>query len=172
MNAKLTLEDAKRHIRQREAVREQSQQLQIADNSSHSMGEVSRPRPHRGRGGATSNHSWQKLRDKPDQKCTRCGKPRHKQGERYPAKTATCHKCKGKCFSKTVAATIQEDEAQDSAFLGPVTTESESTWNSTLKIARERIQFKLDTGAEVTAVSEATYRKLRDNNLQKAIRTL
>ena len=44
MNAKLTLEDAK-EIRQREAVREQSQQLQTADNSSHSMGEVSRPTP-------------------------------------------------------------------------------------------------------------------------------
>ena len=85
MNAKLTLEDAKK-IRQREAVRERSQQLQTADKSSHSMGEVSRPRPHRSWGGATSNHSRQRPRDKLDLKCTRCDKPGHKQGDRCPAK--------------------------------------------------------------------------------------
>ena len=54
MNAKLTLEEAKKEIRQREAVREQSKQLQATDGGCHnSMGEVRRPRPQRSRGGAT-----------------------------------------------------------------------------------------------------------------------
>ena len=145
------------------------------------MGEVRRPRPHRGKGGATTNHSRQRPRDKPDHKCTRCGKPRHKLGDKCPAKTATCHKCKRKghyssqCFSKTVAATTQEGETQqdlDAAFLGPVIVENESTWMNTVRIAGEQSQFKLDTGAEVTAVSESTYRKLRGINLQKATRSL
>ena len=74
----------------------------------------------------------------------------------------------------TVAATTQEGETQqaDAAFLGPVIAESESTWTSTLQIAGEQIHFKLDTGAEVTSVSEATYRKLRGVNLQKTTRSL
>ena len=178
MSTKLTLEDAKKENRQREAMREQSQQLQIADNTSHSMGEVSRSRPHHSRGGATSNHSRQRPRDKPDHKCTRCGKPRHKQGDIYvlpkqPPVTSAKGHYSSQCFSKTVAAITQEGEAQqDSAFLGPVTTESESTWTSTLKIAGEWIQFKLDTSAEVTAVSEATYHKLRGVSLRKATRIL
>ena len=183
MNAKLTLEEAKKEVRQREAVREQSQQLQAADSSSHSsMGEVRRPRPHRGRGGATPNHGrqGQRDRDKQDHKCTTCGKTKHKPGDKCPAKAATCHKCKRKghyssqCFSKTVTATTQEGETQqaDAAFLGPVIAENESTWTSTLRIAGQQIHFKLDTGAEVTAVSEATYCKLRGVNLQKATRSL
>ena len=68
-------------------------------------------------------------------------KPRHKQEDTCPAKTATCNKCKrrghysSQCFSKTVAATTEEDEAQqDEVILNPVNTESES------KIAGEQIQ--------------------------------
>ena len=63
LNAQLTLEGAKKKIRQREAVQEQSQQLQVADSSSHSshssMGEVRKPRPQRAKGGATS-HNWRR----------------------------------------------------------------------------------------------------------------
>ena len=33
-----------------------------------------------------------------------------------------------------------------------MTVENQSTWTDTLQIAGKRIQFKLDTGAEVTAV--------------------
>ena len=59
MNAKLTLEEAKKEIRQREAVREQSKQLQATVSGNHSsMGEVRRPRPQRSKGGAT-NHGKQ-----------------------------------------------------------------------------------------------------------------
>ena len=184
MNAKLTLEEAKKEIRQREAVREQSKQLQATDGGCHnSMGEVRRPRPQRSRGGATF-HSRPKPRDRdrPDHKnkCTRCGQPKHTPGVKCPAKAANCNKCKrrghysSQCFSKTVASATREGEAhsQDAAFLGPVETENQSTWTSTLRMAGEDIQFKLDTGAEVTAVSEATYRKLRRVYLQKANRPL
>ena len=125
MNTKLTLEVAKKEIWQRGAVREQSQQLQVADCDNHSsVGEVKRPRPQRSKGGAT-NYNRHRLRDKPDNKCTRCGKIKHKPGDKCPAKTAVYHKCRRKghysaqCFSKTVAATTQEGDAQqDAAFLG------------------------------------------------------
>ena len=143
------------------------------------MREVRRPRPQRSKGGAT-NHSKHQPRDRTGHKCTRCGRTKHRPGDKCPAKTAICHKCNRKghyaasqCFSKTVSTATQDGEAcQDVAYLGPVKAENENTWTSTLQIAGKKIQFKLDTGAEVTAVSEATYRNLRRVNLQKANRPL
>ena len=76
------------------------------------------------------------------------------------------------CFSKTVAASAHEVEAEDPAFLGALTGNSDMNWTSTLRIAGKRIQFKLDTGAEVTAISETTYHKLEKIPLQKASRSL
>ena len=177
MNAKLTLEEAKKEIRQREAMREQSKQLQGGCHDS--MGEVRRHRPQRSKGGAPYR-GRPKPRDRPDHKCTRCGKAKHAPGDKCPASTAICHKCKRKghyssqCFSKTVASASQDGEphSQDAAFLGPVETENKNTWTSTLQIAGKDIRFKLDTGAEVTAVSEATYRQLKRVRLQKAHRPL
>lgn len=85
---------------------------------------------------------------------------KHKPGDRCPAKQTFC-KRKGHyatcCFSKTVAGSACEVEADDQ---GTLTNNSDASWTSTLKIAGKRIQFKLDTGAEVTAISEATYNKL------------
>ena len=49
---------------------------------------------------------------------------------------------------------------------------SDSSWTSTLRIAGKRIQFKLDTGAEVTSISETTYQKLDKIPLQRASRSL
>ena len=68
------------------------------------------------------------------------------------------------CFSKTAAASAHEVEAEDPAF--------DISWTSNLRIAGRRIQFKLDTGAELTAISEATYHKLDKIPLQKSSRSL
>ena len=63
-------------------------------------------------------------------------------------------------------------EAEDSAFLGVLTGNRDTSWTTTLKIAGIRIQFKLDTGAEVIAISGTTYHKLDKIPLQKATRSL
>ena len=96
--------------------------------------------------------------------CGRCGLIKHKPGDRCPAKQAICRKCNKKgqyaacCFSKTVAASAHEVEAEDPAFLEALTNNSDTSRTSNLRIAGRRIQFKLDMGAEVTAISEATYK--------------
>ena len=174
MNAELTLEKAKKTIRQKEAVREQTQQLQGSDNNNHkNVDEVRRPRPQRRRGGPT-HRNRQTLGDQPrgtrgqaSHNCSRCGHATHKTGDRCPARSATCHKCGKKghylsqCFSKTTHASARVVEAdQESAFLGSVTEQNQVQWTTTLRIARKNVRFKLDTGAEVTAISEATYRTL------------
>ena len=185
MKADLTLEEAKKTIRQKEAVREHTQQLHTADHKS--VEEVRNPRPQWSRN-AHNQHTRRAHRDARDKRgsprgqtnhnCTRCGQTKHKPGDRCPAKQAVCRKCNKKghyaacCFSKTVAASAHEVEAEDPAFLGTLTNNSNTSWSSTLRIAGKRIQFKLDTGAEVTAISETTYHKLGKIPIQKPSRSL
>ena len=69
---------------------------------------------------------------------------------------------------QTVAASAHEVEAEDPAFLGTLINDSNT---SNLRIAGRRIQFKLDTGAEVTVISETTYDKLDKIPLQKSSRS-
>ena len=96
--------------------------------------------------------------------CTRCGKKQHTRNK-CPARDATCHKCgkKGhystKCRSKTV-----DDSNLETAFLDAATAAAEeNAWYADILVGKyrgEKVTFKLDTGAEVTAVSQDTYRML------------
>lgn len=186
MKADLTLELAKKTIRQSEAVREHTQQLNATEHKS--VEEVRNPRPRQRSRNAHGQHARHVHRDARDKRggpkgqsnhnCTRCGQTKHKPGDQCPAKQATYRKCNRKghyaacCFSKTVAASAHEVEAQETAFLGTLTSNGDTSWTSTLRIAGKRIQFKLDTGAEVTAISESTYQKLSKIPLQKPSRSL
>ena len=182
MDAELTLETAKKKIRQKEAVREQNLQLHTAGRTV--VEEVRQPprRPQRQQRGLSNHYVPSHVpRDKKspprgqsNHKCTRCGQSTHK-GDKCPAKSAECHRChrkghyRSQCFSKTVAASTN---SMESAFLGSVSTDNETSWTTTLRVTGKRIQFKLDTGAEVTAISENTYRTLGRIKLQQPTRSL
>ena len=59
-----------------------------------------------------------------------------------------------------VAASTSELQTEDWAFLGTLAATGDSTWRCTVNLNGMDTQFKLDTGAEVTAVSEWTYKSL------------
>ena len=118
------------------------------------------------------------------------GHPRHQ----CPARDATCHRCKrqghysSQCLSKTVAeltTEVQEltvndpdhhtDEPTFSNVVylntvgGDSATEQNSTtsWNVQVAINNKVLLFKVDTGADVTAMSESAWQQLNsDNKLQ------
>ena len=46
------------------------------------------------------------------------------------------------------------------------------SWTTTLTIKEKKVNFKLDTGAEVTAISEQAYQSLTGIELQKASKVL
>ncbi len=108
--------------------------------------------------------------------CKCCSRERH-SADRCPARNATCHKCNRKghysaqCLSKTVAAVTQEINL-DAAFLGTVVSEQKSSWTIELLLGSKRTPFKLDTGAEVTAISEETYKTLPKVALQAPLKAL
>ena len=49
---------------------------------------------------------------------------------------------------------------------------SSSSWRSTVSLNDKAVEFKLDTGAEVTAVSEETYKQVYGKQLQRPMRVL
>ena len=83
-----------------------------------------------------------------------------------PAKDATCHRCNKKghygvqCLSKRKQVS-EVVGGIDSAFLGEVDPGQNTACSTTLQLNRRKTQFKLDTGAEATAISMETYRALQ-----------
>ena len=183
----LSLEKTKKCIRQREAVKEQHRKLQDCSTKTNPivLDEVRdrRPSPDWTKG------SPQKFRkgmtptsQKPqrgfkgpgkDRLCKRCGKD-HPAGK-CPARGVTCFKCSKKghfqtqCLTKTLAATTQERDV-DTAFLGTLNAGQPSTctWFTTLELNGQEVNFKLNTGAEVTAISNKTYTQLQGVGRLKA----
>ena len=58
-----------------------------------------------------------------------------------------------------MARVYEEDEASmvDSAFLGNISLDQKYTWNAKITLCGKRVEFKLDTGAEVSALSDRVY---------------
>ena len=108
----------------------------------------------------------QRLSSSSFKKCSRCGKEPHTRNK-CPAKDAVCHACQKKghyssqCRSKTV-----DESTLESAFLDAATTSSEEkAWFAEIFVGSHgshKVTFKLDTGAEVTAVSQEKYQTLPD----------
>jgi len=97
--------------------------------------------------------------------CTRCGKSPSHPRQFCPAKDATCHKCKKKghyqalCKSRkkvdmVVSDTHEEEEPVDN-FLGTVHSSEGKAWTVSLYLNNTKLEFKIDTGAEVTVIPES-----------------
>ena len=181
LDAELTLEKAKKRIRQSEAVREQQQTLKGPTDGN--MDEIrrrsnkSRQRSHGNAGDRRDRHNrgnrgreWPKQTTDDAKPCGRYGRGRH-QRDKCPARDAVCHNCQRKghysaqCFRKTVS-TMEEEETLDTAFLDTVSGDRSKAWIAKISVCDREVQFKLDTGAEVTAISERMWQMLGKPQLQ------
>ena len=101
--------------------------------------------------------------------CSCCGGSSHAR-DKCPAKKATCHRCNKKghyrsqCFTKQVSE-LTSESILETAFLDTLATEPTSAWFASVKLNKQEINFKLDTGAEVTAISEEVYQGLQKPKL-------
>ena len=138
-------------IRQREAVQEQQLVLKEKPKTLD---------------GLRANQGFPRKRTKQHPKqCFRCGNRPH-PWESCPAREAWCHRCKrkGHYESQCRSRNVQREEnwgggaasAIDAAFLGTMDSNQESTWRTKLLLSGLECDFKLDTGAEVTAISDQT----------------
>ena len=157
MDEALTLDKAKKSVRQREAVKEQQSFLKREETSlDYVKSKDNSSRPHK-----------RTQQPPPANKCIRCGKGRHTR-QNCPARDSTCYKC-GKqghfstvCLSKTIA-NISEDPTEtepiETSYLNVMTNNHQATtsWNIQVKVNGKAVMFVIDTGAEVSAISRNVY---------------
>ena len=195
MDSTLTVEKAKKTIRQKEAVQEQGRELESERKGSNPLEEL-------GKTIAELQTSMDELKRRPGAggrgrgrlgvkrpggattaSCTRCGYDQHQRGERCPAVEGTCHRCgrKGhfssRCFARTPGpATVAEVDSDpifpDMEYLDAVNGGNTSPWMVTLVIGNKPVEFKVDTGAAVTAISEETYKMLQQPELYSSPKAL
>ena len=88
-----------------------------------------------------------------------------------------CHKCSKKghyssvCCSKGVA-TVSEEQQENSGFLDTISETKGTSWTTPIKINGQEIVFKLDTGAEATAISTKAFKTLKNVKLQNSAKVL
>ena len=103
------------------------------------------------------------------QSCFRCGKDPSHSRERCPARNSTCNKCSKVghwakvCRNKVVAEIFKENGEGNTnyEFLGEITSKDNAQWRIDLKLNGEKLQFKMDTGADETRIPYITYDSMR-----------
>ena len=110
------------------------------------------------------------------QKCERCGYAQHARDQKCPAAGQKCKNCNRRGHFASVCrsskqtygpthATASEVQTDGPAgpFLGVVDcTTNTDAWFVTLTVRRNRLRFKIDTGADVTVISEETWLAMRN----------
>ena len=103
-------------------------------------------------------------------KCNFCGRSPAHQKAMCPAREATCFNCRKVghfgvvCRATNSVDAISKHPDPEVAFLGEV-TQNDDPWSSTVAMeamgtqCRAEICFKLDTGADVTVISQSDYRR-------------
>ena len=176
LDADLTLEKAMRLVRQNEAVGEQQKVLQgnleykkeslvrqnetVGGQQKESAESVDLDKV-----GVSNEHRGGEKR-----KCSRCGRE-HGANGRCPAQNAVCFGCKRKghfrsmCRSNSISEMTPDTEEAESCegavYLGTIEGERQPSWLVNICVGSSELTFKLDTGAEVTAISENAFRELK-----------
>ncbi len=116
--------------------------------------------------------------------CTRCGR-NHDDSDLCPAKGKKCMKCTkvghfaAVCHSKAAVQEITEADEDDCMFLGSVEqeknrsallAEDEPPWRTSLTLAHTPVSFKIDSGADTSVMSEATYETLQNKPKLTAVK--
>ena len=178
LDATLTLETAKKMVRQREAVQEQ-QELMKAGFKPKLPVDAVRYKPKVNVKQSQSSTKKVNFNFKSN-KCSRCGKGPHPK-QQCPAKDVVCHSCKRKghyrsqCFSKKAVDDVTtpqepqddvpESEYYDTAYLDVVDEPegNSNSWRVIIKVNGQGVNFKIDTGAEVSVITERTMDSLKLN---------
>lgn len=180
LDSKLTLDTAVTSVRQSESVHRQQSDLRKEDEKRVPIDNIVK----KGKPFSRGDFGGQKRGGPPKRipqqsKCTRCGLSPSHDVKSCPAKDCVCRGC-GKrghyrrvCKSAKVS-NIEKDTGENSdLFLGAVTeTKSSQPWTVKISVNDKEIEFCLDTGAEVTAISERTHRLIGSPKLRPLDREL
>ena len=177
MDPDLTLEKAVTAARQSEAVKRQQAVVRGAEGQASNVDNVhTRPQqPKRHREGVQQQYRHVSAQQRHKQvfsskTCTRCGKSPPHSRQQCPALEATCRKCGKKGHYQAVCrstksvnlVTTEQDEVFIAAVNGQVPTvdAGDNPWMVTVSVNGSPVDFKIDTGADVSVISDTTYKAL------------
>ena len=185
MDPELTLEKATTAARQSELVKTQQDVVRGETKPNVDAVESKRPEEKRGKqpqNRFTSRHSSTAEtppRQSHKQICTRCGKTPSHGKQHCPAKEAVCHKCSKKGHYQAMCRTSKlaqvEAQPEEQEFLGTLKDQSpvtNSPWEVNLSLNGVPVLFKIDTGADVSAISERVFHQLQGVSLTRSDRHL
>ena len=157
-----------RVARQREAVQEQQETLREAADSKELDSTMIK-------------HKQQLKKESHLSRCQCCGRDHHQNG-RCPARAAVCFKCQKKghfallCPSKQVEqlhTSSTEREIEEELFIEAIGDEDQNTaWFASVQLKGKTVQFKLDTGSEVTVISDNAFKTLGCQELKTSSKIL
>ena len=165
MEPDLMLDKAKRLIRQRDAVKEQQQALKLPIKEESKLDAVSKRTPKRILPAIPSQQISSRAN------CRRCGRGSHSR-QFCPSREATCFRCNRKghygaqCQSNTIAeltAQMNQTEVsyQETAYLDTIEVTDRNMWEVKIDVEDKSVCFKVDTEAEVTVLSDSTWKSLK-----------
>ena len=106
--------------------------------------------------------------------CSRCGQAAHAKKMTCPAMDKECHRCNKKGHFKKMCRTklsgIETTEEQKE-FLGTIQVDTAnsniatSPWTAPIKANERVVNFKIDTGADVTVIPTKQYDSVKDGPL-------
>ena len=200
VDSELILEKMKNLIRQKEAVKKQYREIQTKGSKSILivLNDISGPQPQQHNAEVNTRKSWKCPRTGPNNSkaegiqvllSSRCvnnvGWATHQAtalpGE--PLASIAAHwltvphqrwriSLGSQCLTKKVTGVTQEENL-DLAFLGALNTGGASSWPTSIMLNGQEVHFKLDTGAEVTAISKQPFKLFQgDVRLKAASRIL
>jgi hypothetical protein len=188
LDSELTLEKAISKVRQSEAVKQQQMIVRgpnrVENQTLENVDRVQRRSP----SGRNPSYTAPMKRTQEWNECQRCGrKPPHAR-QRCPARDAQCHKCGRQghfqymCKTRQDLCDVTGDKEECIAFLENVTigecseTEKQKAqrdaWKITLTADGVPVQFKIDTGADVTVMPEKLYKEKLSVKLKKSHKQL
>ena len=160
----LTLDQAVSLARRHEQVKSQLAEQELHREVSEAKATASRGA--KAKSGRKRRQKAKKGATSETQKCQRCGYEAHQQGQRCPASGQSCNKCKKRGHFASVCQSTDEVTSQEqgtagaNCFLGAVDGEPTGAWYEPLQLNGHTVRFKIDTGADVSVVSSATWRTL------------
>ena len=172
LDPELTLEKAKKLVRQREVVHEHQQFLSGKSSEGTMVETVSKGNElkqwNRRSPGGLLHSSSRPPQQRRQQVCTHCGRGPHSY-QACPAKEAACHRFNKKghyssmCHTKSVSNISEEADNTnpvETAYLDTLEGQkpTQNSWTCHIEVNGKATLFKIDTGAEVSAVTEQTFK--------------
>ena len=90
-------------------------------------------------------------------KCGQCSGDRHSRAK-CPAKDELCHNCKVKghfsavCRNRNLSVVEEDYNSTHAVFLDTLSDDDKGVWNADLVMNGKKVNFKIDRGAEFTAI--------------------